>query len=103
MQKASSRSVSERARVLLKMPMAHYIREGAPVGSSTLARASRLSLSSATVRNVLADLDSNGFVRSPHTSAGRVPTVSGYRYFVDTLLTPKPLGARDQSWIESQL
>lgn len=103
MQKTSSQSVNERARVLLKMLVEHYIQEGEPVGSRTLARASTLSLSAATVRNVLADLDDNGFVRSPHTSAGRVPTVSGYRFFVDALLTPRPLVVRDQDWIESQL
>lgn len=95
--------VNARAKMLLKMLVEHYIREGTPVGSRTLARASELSLSAATIRNVMSDLDEAGFVRSPHTSAGRVPTVSGYRFFVDSLLTPRPLQPRDQVWIERQL
>jgi len=63
-----------------------YIREGQPVGSRNLSRDSGLNLSAATVRNVMADLEEYGFVASPHTSAGRVPTDKGYRFFVDTLL-----------------
>jgi heat-inducible transcriptional repressor len=63
-----------------------YIREGQPVGSRNLSRDSGLNLSAATVRNVMADLEEYGFVTSPHTSAGRVPTDKGYRFFVDTLL-----------------
>jgi heat-inducible transcriptional repressor len=61
------------------------------VGSRTLAREAGLDLSPATIRNVMADLEELGFVRSPHTSAGRVPTVQGYRLFVDSLLTVQPL------------
>ena len=100
---SSDASVSPRAKTLLKMLVEHYIREGAPVGSRTLARASQLSLSAATIRNVMADLDEAGFVRSPHTSAGRIPTVSGYRFFVDSLLTPRPLKPGERVWIEHQL
>lgn len=100
---SSDASVSPRAKTLLKMLVEHYIREGSPVGSRTLARASQLSLSAATIRNVMADLDEAGFVRSPHTSAGRIPTVSGYRFFVDSLLTPHPLRPGDRVWIERQL
>ena len=68
-----------------------YIRDGQPVGSRVLSRESGLSLSSATIRNVMADLEELGFVTSPHTSAGRVPTDKGYRFFVDTLLRVQPL------------
>ncbi len=81
----------ERAQHLLKVLIENYIRDGQPVGSRTLSRESGLTLSSATVRNVMSDLEALGFVTSPHTSAGRVPTDKGYRYFVNTLLKLKPL------------
>jgi len=87
--------LSERARLLLKTLVESYIREGQPVGSRALSRESGLNLSSATVRNVMADLEEHGFVASPHTSAGRVPTDKGYRFFVDTLLKVEPPGDRD--------
>jgi len=61
------------------------------VGSRTLSRFSGLDLSAATIRNVMADLEEMGFVTSPHTSAGRIPTPRGYRLFVDTMLTIRPL------------
>ncbi len=78
--------LNERAQRLLRVLVQSYIRDGAPVGSRTLSRDSGLSLSSATVRNVMADLEQLGFVTSPHTSAGRVPTDKAYRFFVDTLM-----------------
>jgi heat-inducible transcriptional repressor len=78
--------LTERARHLLRVLVESYIREGQPVGSRNLSRDSGLNLSAATVRNVMADLEEYGFVTSPHTSAGRVPTDKGYRFFVDTLL-----------------
>jgi len=78
--------LNDRARHLLTVLVESYIREGQPVGSRTLSRDSGLNLSAATVRNVMADLEEYGFVCSPHTSAGRVPTDKGYRFFVDTLL-----------------
>jgi len=84
--------VGERAQRLLKTLVEHYIRDGLPVGSRVLSRESGLQLSSATVRNVMADLEEHGFVTSPHTSAGRVPTDKGYRFFVNTLLTVQPPG-----------
>src|SRR6516165_7027204 len=78
--------LSERARNLLRVLVESYIRDGQPVGSRALSRDSGLALSSATIRNVMADLEELGFVASPHTSAGRIPTDKGYRFFVDTLL-----------------
>ena len=78
--------LNERAQQLLKLLVEHYIRDGQPVGSRTLARDLGARLSAATIRNVMADLEELGFVTSPHTSAGRVPTDKGYRFFVDTLL-----------------
>ena len=91
MTESADESLSERAQLLLKALIESYIRDGQPVGSRTLSRDSGLSLSSATIRNVMADLEDLGFVASPHTSAGRVPTDKGYRLFVDSLLKIKPL------------
>ena len=88
--------ISERAQHLLKVLVESYIREGQPVGSRTLSRDSGLNLSPATVRNVMADLEEYGFVTSPHTSAGRVPTDKGYRFFVDTLLRQRPARAGEE-------
>jgi heat-inducible transcriptional repressor len=83
--------LDERARILLKALVERYIADGQPVGSRTLSRASGLDLSAATIRNVMADLEELGLIVSPHTSAGRVPTARGYRLFVDTMLTARPL------------
>src|SRR5713101_7263083 len=84
-------ALGERAQHLLRILIESYIRDGQPVGSRALSRESGLQLSSATVRNVMADLEEFGFVSSPHTSAGRVPTDKGYRFFVNTLLRMQPL------------
>src|SRR3979490_254098 len=90
-------SLSERAQTLLRVLIESYIRDGQPVGSRVLSRDSGLELSSATIRNVMADLEEFGFVSSPHASAGRVPTDKGYRLFVNTLLRVQPL---DESAVE---
>lgn len=95
--------LNERAQHLLKTLVQYYIREGQPVGSTTLLRESRLELSSATVRNVIADLERLGLVRSPHTSAGRIPTVEGYRMFIDNLITVKPMEEIEIEKIKHQL
>src|ERR1700739_2035383 len=87
---ARDEALGERAQHLLRILIETYIRDGQPVGSRALSRESGLQLSSATVRNVMADLEELGFVASPHTSAGRVPTDKGYRFFVDTLLQLRP-------------
>ncbi len=79
--------LDQRARTLLKTLVERYIAEGQPVGSRALSKFSGLDLSPATIRNVMADLEELGFISSPHTSAGRVPTPRGYRLFVDSLLT----------------
>ncbi|HRC71433.1 MAG TPA: heat-inducible transcriptional repressor HrcA [Candidatus Competibacter sp.] len=85
-------TLNERTQHLLKALVERYIRDGQPVGSRTLARDAGLDLSPATVRNVMADLEELGYLHSPHTSAGRVPTARGYRLFVDVLLNLQPLG-----------
>jgi heat-inducible transcriptional repressor len=83
--------MDDRSKLLLKTLIERYIEEGQPVGSRTLSRFPGLDLSAATIRNVMADLEEMGFVTSPHTSAGRIPTPRGYRLFVDTMLTIRPL------------
>ena len=80
-----------RAQHLLKTLIERYIAEGQPVGSRVLSRHSGLELSPATIRNVMADLEEMGLIQSPHTSAGRMPTPRGYRFFVDSLMVVKPL------------
>ncbi|MCE1183498.1 MAG: heat-inducible transcriptional repressor HrcA [Rhodocyclales bacterium] len=95
--------LDERARTLLKTLVEHYIADGQPVGSRALSRFSGLDLSPATIRNVMADLEDAGFVASPHTSAGRIPTARGYRLFVDSLLTVQPLGAQQEDKIAEAL
>ncbi len=95
--------LSERAQILLKTLVERYIAEGQPVGSRTLSRYSGLELSPASIRNVMADLEEMGFVASPHTSAGRVPTPRGYRFFVDSLLTVKALDRAEIDQVVSQL
>ena len=86
-----SETMNQRAQQILKILVERYIQDGCPVGSKTLAEESALGLSPATIRNILADLEDGGYLISPHTSAGRVPTPRGYRLFVDSLLTTKPL------------
>ncbi len=90
-----TRDLNERSLQLLKTLVKRYINDGQPVGSRVLSTDSELNLSSATIRNVMADLEDLGLIHSPHTSAGRVPTVSGYRLFVDSLLIIKPLDTKE--------
>lgn len=95
--------LDERSRTLLKTLIERYIADGQPVGSRALSKYSGLDLSAATVRNVMADLEDLGFIASPHTSAGRIPTSRGYRFFVDSLLTVQPLASEKIQSIEGQL
>lgn len=95
--------LDRRSQILLKTLVERYVTEGEPVGSRALSRYSGLDLSPATVRNIMADLEELGFIASPHTSAGRVPTPRGYRFFVDTLLKIKPLDRLEISQLEGTL
>lgn len=96
-------ALEPRAAELLKLLVERYIHDGQPVGSRTLSRAHGLELSPATIRNIMADLDEMGLVSSPHTSAGRIPTTRGYRYFIDSLLSPERLSADDEAMIARDL
>ncbi|MCP5249927.1 MAG: heat-inducible transcriptional repressor HrcA [Candidatus Accumulibacter sp.] len=95
--------LDERAKMLLKTLIERYVADGQPVGSRALSKYSGLDLSAATVRNVMADLEEGGFIASPHTSAGRVPTSRGYRVFVDRLLTVEALDKERVDAIEGHL
>lgn len=99
----SKSELNERAQYLLKALVERYIEGGLPVGSQALARDSGLNVSPATVRNVLSDLEAMGLIASPHTSAGRIPTVQGYRMFVDSLLTVQPLKTSVVNQLRGQL
>jgi heat-inducible transcriptional repressor len=95
--------INERAQTLLKFLVERHIADGQPIGSRTLSKFSGLELSAASIRNVMADLEEMGYIASPHTSAGRVPTPKGYRFFVDTLLTIQPLQQVDENVLRDQL
>ena len=82
-----NQELNERSRQLLKLLVERYISDGQPVGSASLSRDKSLGVSSATIRHVMADLENLGLIHSAHTSAGRIPTNKGYRFFVDSLLT----------------
>ena len=83
--------VGERAQHLFKVLVERYLNDGSPVASKTLATQPGVDVSSATVRNIMVELESRGLVASPHTSAGRIPTTQGLRFFVDSLLSVQPL------------
>jgi len=95
--------LDERAKTLLKTLVERYIADGLPVGSRTLSRASGLELSPATIRNVMADLEELGLLEQRHTSAGRVPTTSGLRFFIDSLLKVRGLTPREREEIRERV
>ena len=100
---ARGTALDQRAEDLFKLLVKRYIRDGRPVGSRTLSRDIGQDLSPATIRNVMADLEELGLVRAPHRSAGRVPTVQGYRLFVDTMLHVEPVNHDQVRLVEQEL
>ena len=99
----NTESINDRAQHFLKVLIERYIRDGQPVGSRTLAKDAGMELSPATIRNVMADLEDQGLITSPHTSAGRVPTVNGYRMFVDTLISLQPVDQQSIQRLQGEL
>src|SRR4029077_10355964 len=93
---------SERNRQILTAIVRAYIDTGEPVSSRTISRRHSESLSSATVRNVMADLEDEGYLFQPHTSAGRVPTASAYRFFAQQVAAQATLSPEDEEWIRSE-
>ena len=100
---AESYQLDERAQLLLRHLIKSYTHDGQPVGSKSLVEQSGLDVSSATIRNVMAKLEDLGLVDSPHTSAGRIPTEAGYRFFIDSLLEVKNLGKSAENVINQTL
>jgi len=98
-----STPLTDRAKQVLKTLVELYIREGQPVGSKVIVQQSGVALSSASIRHIMADLEDAGFLCSPHTSAGRIPTAKGYRLFVDSLLTVQSLDAVMVQQLKQQL
>lgn len=88
----------ERSQVILQDIVRLYIDSQEPVGSRTLSRQSSIRLSASSIRNVMSDLEYMGFITQPHTSAGRIPTDSGYRFYVDTLITQKREQRKQQDY-----
>ncbi len=95
--------LNERAQYLLKTLVNCYVDGGVPVGSKTLAESAGLKISAATIRNVMANLDSMGLVSAPHTSAGRVPTNRGFRVYVDSLLEFNPVESAITEKLKQQI
>ena len=95
--------LSERERGVLEAVVRSYVRTAEPAGSRTLARGFDLGVSAATIRNTMADLEEKGFLSHPHTSAGRVPTDQAYRYFVDQIMLPRPLSAKERKQLDAEL
>src|SRR6476660_5804918 len=95
--------LDRRSREIFKRIVDSYLETGEPVGSRNLSRILPMSLSPASVRNVMADLEQLGLVYAPHTSAGRLPTEIGLRFFVDALLEVGDVSAEDRSRIEAEV
>lgn len=98
----ASIEISARAKKILFAVVTEFIANGEAVGSRTLARRYGLSLSAASIRNVLADLEEAGYLKQPHTSAGRVPTDKALRLFIDTLVRARPLGLEEQASLDAR-
>ena len=102
MQQASE-TLNFRAQQILYAVVTEYIASGEPVGSRTLAKRYALGLSAASIRNVLADLEESSYLAQPHTSAGRVPTDQGFRFFIDALMRVREVSAEDRSKVAERL
>src|SRR5215467_7025168 len=103
MPSSKSHELSEREKEILKSVIKSYISSGKPVGSRFLSKRRKDNLSPATIRNIMADLEEAGYLVQPHTSAGRVPTDKGYRFYVDNLLDSTKLNKSDQDFINQSI
>ena len=92
-----------RAREVLREIVLQHIDSGEPIGSRTLAKCGKFQLSPASLRNVMADLEDHGLLQQPHTSAGRIPTDRGYRFFINHLMQSRALSLRDRETIEKEV
>lgn len=96
-------NVDERKMRILCAVVDEYIKTGEPVGSNAVLKQLGVSVSSATVRNDMSYLEQRGFLEQPHTSAGRVPTYLGYRFYIERLMSPKPLSNNEKALIDGLL
>src|SRR5580693_2205233 len=94
--------LNARARQVLYHCVTEYVATGEPVGSRTLSKKAEIDLSPASIRNVLADLEEAGYLRQPHTSAGRVPTDRAFRLFIDALMHVRELTTDDETSIREK-
>jgi heat-inducible transcriptional repressor len=101
--KEDARQRDERPREILTLIIRSYITSGEPVGSRTLAKALEWKLSPATIRNIMSDLEDEGYLAQPHTSAGRIPSEKGYRFYVDNLPDNGRLSKSDERYISRML
>ena len=101
--KKATKPINEREDRIFDVIVRSYIETAEPVGSRTISRHSDLGLSAASIRNVMADLEEEGYLKQPHTSAGRIPTDKGYRYWVDRLMEREELKPKEQEWIRQEL
>jgi heat-inducible transcriptional repressor len=101
--KEDSRPLDERPREILRLIIRSYVTSGDPVGSRTLAKSMDWKLSPATIRNIMADLEEDGYLAQPHTSAGRIPSEKGYRFYVDHLVDSGKLTKSDERYISRML
>jgi heat-inducible transcriptional repressor len=101
--KEESRPLEERNREILKLIIRSYVTSGEPVGSRTLAKSMDWRFSPATIRNVMADLEDEGYLAQPHTSAGRIPSEKGYRFYVDHLADSGRLSRSDERYVSRML
>jgi len=95
--------LAPRDREILRDVIYTFIVSGEPVSSRSVAKQERHGLSSASIRNIMADLEEKGYLRQPHTSAGRVPTPSGYHFYIETLMRQRSVSLRDRRYIDSRL
>ncbi len=96
-------SLNQRRDQIFDVIVRSYIETAEPVGSRTISKRHGLDLSSASIRNVMADLEEMGYLKQPHTSAGRVPTDKGYRYWVDRLMAREELTDKEKDWVRKQI
>ena len=95
--------IGERRDKIFDIIVRSYIQTAEPVGSRTISKRHPVGLSPASIRNVMADLEEQGLITQPHTSAGRIPTDKGYRYYVDRLMEPEKVTDKEKNWIHSEL
>ena len=93
--------LSERKKLILAAVVEQYIKTGEPIGSKELLALTGMSVSSATVRNEMSELAAMGYLEQPHTSAGRIPSQTGYRYYVDNLMKPREIDELNRRMIEA--